>query len=114
MRTYQKIRLSGDENAVERYESLHNEIEEIAGNFSIYSAQGTTDSNGRWSILLHKRSFHVDRLSNQIDTLKVRCQGRYLSLAYVQSTRTFLPDDWGDCSLEVIGAANADLELDQF
>lgn len=53
---------------------------------------------------LLKRVFLIDQIDGKIDSLKLRCDTRFLKILYKPDSQYDVPDKWGNCNLQIAGA----------
>lgn len=98
----------------EPYKNAYQQVLAIKDAPGGYSYSGATNENGYWSGDLYKRGFYIDGQSNEINEIKLRCDRKYVFFAFEAGNQYQLPESWGDCRLEVLGAADIKFNITQF
>lgn len=114
LKTYRLIKEKEDPQVVEQLKDVVKQLLDLKTNDVAYALQSTTNDDGYWSVNLHKRGFYVDNKGSKMDEIKLRCSKKYVYFSFVEGNQYQIPASWGQCSLELLGAANSDFELVQF
>lgn len=82
-----------------------------------YDAAAVTDVQiGRkaWNHALTRRTFTIAQLYGEVRALAVRCGERTRRLEFEEGVEWTLPEDWGDCTLQVDAEPNTTFSLYEF
>jgi hypothetical protein len=82
-----------------------------------YDAAAVTDVQiGRkaWSHALTRHTFTIAQLYGEVRALAVQCGERSQRLEFEEGVEWTLPDDWGDCTLQVDAEPNTTFSLYEF
>lgn len=104
-------------DAINYYTNLRDESPELESLFSGYIDQIQTlrsSSNvverklairhdGYIQLNLFKRSFSIDQVIGVLNSIKLRCEQKFLEIEFQPSVQITLPAKWGECNLQVIG-----------
>lgn len=82
------------------------EIKELIASDKAFGRKITLNSSGYTFLPLVKKSFTLDQVTGQIETLKLRCTRKFKELKFVVDAEYKIPEKWGTCQLQVIGNKN--------
>ena len=99
---------------VEAFTPAITQIQNLKSNNSAYTLQGKTGLDGLWHITLMKRGLFIDNLGNSITEFRLRCDRKFQHFPFQEDSEYQIPESWGDCNLEVSGAAETNFEVTQF
>jgi len=112
LNTYYLSRQSGIN--VEAFTPVVEQIRRVRGDESSYAVAATTDSNGLWSMLLHKAGLTIHSLGNSVSEIKLWCRRRHQVFEFQEGAEYAIPESWGQCTVQVSGAPNVQFQVEQF
>jgi len=113
MRSYYLIKNKHGDEAVSDFKAAHEKMLEIKNGDTAYAIPAKTNGNGFWSINLFKSNLSINNKGSTINELKLRCDKKYVFLAFKEGDQYEIPKSWGACHLQVLGAANSEFDLIQ-
>ncbi|GAB1267795.1 hypothetical protein NBRC116493_10480 [Aurantivibrio infirmus] len=114
IRSYDLIKRKHGEEAVKEFKAAYDQMIELKNNEKAFSLTAKTDQHGLWSIKLFKKEFSIDNKGSVLNELKLRCSKKYVFLAFNEDAGYEIPESWGNCILQVLGAANSEFDLVQY
>lgn len=113
VKTFELLVALGDEEGTVALRSAYDRLLALEHDATAYETPGTIADAGSWNIELLKHHVYVDRVDGALKEFKLRCSNHYVGFAIEPLISYEVPEDWGDCSLEVIGDAGTSFALVQ-
>ena len=89
------------------------EIEQLADSNQAFSRAVNLDDSGSATLPLLKGSFTFDQIQGNIEKLKLRCRSKFKELEFVANVDYKIPESWGNCQLQLLGAKNTRTQMIQ-
>jgi len=113
MHTWQSLQtVHVDQMALAKIKPIMERIEVLRKDHREYSVYGRIDE-GSWNFLLFKKNFQIKVTEGRVVQIKLRCDKKYVFFAFDATLRYQVADQFGDCSVELIGDPKTSFELIQ-
>ena len=113
LQTYSYFEKKGDEEIVELFKPAIGSIKALEHSGPAYAIPLTLSPAGSSYVMLLKHKVYVQNVVGKVAEFKLRCTEHYIGFAAEPDVSYDVPDEWGDCTLEIIGDAGTTLELVQ-
>lgn len=113
METYELIQQQGDDESMELLEGVVAELEEMKRNEASFGIAVTLDDSGSWGAELFKNQLYLHTVEGKVDGMKLRCDTNFFSFTFDPETDYSIPEEWGKCHLEILGAPRTTFVLVQ-
>lgn len=80
-------------------------------NTAVFERKATISERGNRFLPLLKRSFQIDLLAGEVDTLELRCDAKYAKFEFKAGTQHKLPTAWGRCELQLNGQSGSTVSV---
>lgn len=111
LETHELMVESGDEAGAASFQPVVDAVNALRQDDTEYFVPLTLDDAGSTSLQLFKSSFALIDGEGDLNEIKLRCEREYVAFQVERDVAYSLPDDAGDCSIEIIGDAGADFFL---
>lgn len=88
-------------------------IKKLSSSNEAFSVRGEIPKNSSWNFSLLKPNFSILLSEGEIEEIKLRCEAKYALVRYKPDFEYNIPQDYGRCSLELIGSPGAEFTLVQ-
>lgn len=111
--TFGEMKKRNDDEGVGLFQSTYEELLRLKGAETSYSIPASLSQFGTWHIDLFKNNFYFDNVDGVVSEVKLRCDKKFVIIPIDLELSYAIADEWGDCSMEVLGEAATTFEIVQ-
>jgi TonB family protein len=106
-------KLGVDQETAARITPTIERIKQLRAGPGEYAMSDSIGQKGSWSIHLFKKTFALGVSSGGVSQLKLKCKGKYVQFQFDQTLKYTVPEEAGECLLDVEGTPGTKFELTQ-
>jgi TonB family protein len=89
------------------------QIKQLRAGPGTYAMSDSIGKKGSWWVHLFKKTFALAVSSGDVSQLKLKCKGKYVQFPFDQKLEYKVPEEVGDCLLDIEGTPGTQFELTQ-
>jgi TonB family protein len=109
--TYALMQADGDDEAVAFFAEAIEAVHAVESDGTQYLIPLSLNAGGSAWIDLYKHHFALTGGAGGLSEAKLRCEKQYVAFAVERDIAYDVPSEWGKCTLEIVGDADASLAL---
>lgn len=111
--TYSLMEVEGDEEGVAFFADTIGQVRAIEFDDTEFFVPLSIDDSGSAWVRLFKHNIAFVDGEGELAEAKLRCEQRYVAFAVEREVSYAVPSEWGDCSMELVGASGTNVFLMQ-
>lgn len=109
--TYALMQAEGDEEAVSFFADAITKVKALEFDETEYSLPLRIGASGDVGVQLFKHSIAVTGGTGALIEMSLRCEQHYIAFEIERDIYYEVPDEWGDCSAQIVGDTGAEFVL---
>merc|ERR1712065_90135 len=109
--TYEEMNKNQQKEDIELFKDTYQAIKTLKSDDQTFSIREQLDDRGFLFHSLIKNSISIFDAQGELNELRLRCQKKYVYFDYSPNKQWNIPNEWGECTLQVIGEPKAEFTL---